>query len=92
FSGRVERVLPLLPHQRVDVVVVDPPRAGLDKKVVQQIAWISPKCLVYVSCNLGTFARDTVLLREKGYILKKLTLLDLFPQTPYFETVALFQK
>ncbi|MEN3186122.1 MAG: 23S rRNA (uracil(1939)-C(5))-methyltransferase RlmD [Atribacterota bacterium] len=92
LSGRVEKILPLLPQQRVDVVVTDPPRAGLDRKVVQKIAWIAPERLLYVSCNLGTFARDTVLLSERGYVLKRIVLLDLFPQTPYFETVALFQK
>lgn len=92
LSGRVEKVLPLLPQQKVDVVVADPPRAGLDRKVVQKIAWISPERLLYVSCNVGTFARDTVLLSEQGYTLKKIAFLDLFPQTPYFETVALFQK
>lgn len=92
FSGRVEKVLSMLPQREVKVVVVDPPRAGLDRKVVQGIAWIAPERLVYVSCNVGTFARDVVLLREKGYCLKKITFLDLFPQTPYFETVALFQK
>ncbi|MCX7667365.1 MAG: 23S rRNA (uracil(1939)-C(5))-methyltransferase RlmD [Atribacterota bacterium] len=92
FSGRVEKLLPLLPQQKVDVVVVDPPRAGLDRKVIQKIAWISPERLLYVSCNLGTFARDVVLLSEKGYTLRRIVFLDLFPQTPYFETVALFQK
>jgi 23S rRNA (uracil1939-C5)-methyltransferase len=76
----------------VDVVVVDPPRAGLDKKVIQKIAFIAPTRLLYVSCNLGTFARDAMLLEERGYVLKKIAFLDLFPQTPYFETVALFQK
>jgi 23S rRNA (uracil1939-C5)-methyltransferase len=92
FSGRVEKILPLLPYRKVDVVVVDPPRAGLDKKVIQKIAFIAPTRLLYVSCNLGTFARDAMLLEERGYVLKKIAFLDLFPQTPYFETVALFQK
>lgn len=92
FPGRVEKLLPLLPQERVDVVVVDPPRAGLDAKVVRRIARIAPVRLVYLSCNLGTFARDVVLLRNEGYLLRKITFFDLFPQTPYFETVALFQK
>jgi len=92
FSGRVEKVLAFLPHERVDVVIVDPPRAGLDKKVVGKIAHLTPRRVVYVSCNIGTFARDVALLAEKGYMLRKIAFLDLFPQTPHFETVALFQK
>jgi 23S rRNA (uracil1939-C5)-methyltransferase len=76
----------------VDVVIVDPPRAGLDKKVVQRVSSLAPKKVVYVSCNIGTFARDVALFRDRGYDLMKLAFFDLFPQTPYFETVALLTQ
>lgn len=87
--GRVEKLLSSSRFQ-VDVVVVDPPRAGLDKKVVHRVVSLSPKRVVYVSCNIGTFARDVALFQERGYELIQMAFFDLFPQTPYFETVALF--
>ena len=92
IPGRVDKVLPLFSNVGVDVVIVDPPRAGLDKKVVRRVSSLSPQRLVYISCNISTFARDLLLFREQGYHLEKITFLDLFPQTPYFESVALLKK
>ncbi|MGQ9622309.1 MAG: 23S rRNA (uracil(1939)-C(5))-methyltransferase RlmD [Candidatus Caldatribacteriaceae bacterium] len=89
IPGRVEKLLSSS-RFRVDAVVVDPPRAGLDKKVVHRVVSLSPKRVVYVSCNIGTFARDAALFQERGYELVQMAFFDLFPQTPYFETVALF--
>ncbi|MCS7241534.1 23S rRNA (uracil(1939)-C(5))-methyltransferase RlmD [Candidatus Caldatribacterium sp.] len=86
--GRVEKLL-AASRFRVDAVIVDPPRAGLDKKVVQRITALLPRTVVYVSCNIGTFARDVALFRERGYKLCRISFFDLFPQTPHFETVAL---
>ncbi|MEN3184788.1 MAG: 23S rRNA (uracil(1939)-C(5))-methyltransferase RlmD [Atribacterota bacterium] len=91
IPGRVEKLL-ASSRFRVDAVIVDPPRAGLDKKVVQRIAALSPRSVVYVSCNIGTFARDVALFRERGYELFRMSLFDLFPQTPHFETVALLAR
>lgn len=91
IPGRVEKLL-AASRFRVDAVIVDPPRAGLDKKVVQRIASLSPRSVVYVSCNIGTFARDVALFRERGYHLLRMSLFDLFPQTPHFETVALLSR
>lgn len=77
---------------RADVVVVDPPRKGCDAKLLKLINDISPERLVYVSCNSATLARDIEELKQYGYKLKKVTAVDLFPQTPHVETVVLLQR
>lgn len=74
-----------------DVVVVDPPRAGIDAKVAQQLAEAAPLRLVYVSCNPATLARDVVRLAP-AFRLKAVRPVDLFPQTPHVETVALLER
>ena len=92
IPGRVDKMLPLFSNVGVDVVILDPPRAGLDKKVVRRVSSLSPQRLVYISCNISTLARDLLLFKEQGYHLEKISFLDLFPQTPYFESVALLKK
>jgi len=77
---------------RPDVVVVDPPRAGLSKKVVARIAEASPKRIVYVSCNPTTLAPNAAQLVEAGYRLVKVRPVDMFPQTPHIECVALLER
>lgn len=74
---------------KADVVVVDPPRKGCDAKLLKLINDISPERLVYVSCNSATLARDIEELKQYGYKLKKVTAVDLFPQTPHIECVSL---
>jgi 23S rRNA (uracil1939-C5)-methyltransferase len=76
---------------RPDVVVVDPPRAGLSQKVVRRIVEAAPKRIVYVSCNPTTLAPNAAQLVEAGYVLKKVRPVDMFPQTPHIETVALLE-
>jgi len=78
--------------EKADVVVVDPPRKGCDEKLFELIEKISPKKLVYVSCNSATLARDVAVLRDKGYILEKACAADMFPQTCHVEAVALMSK
>ncbi|MBQ4527687.1 MAG: 23S rRNA (uracil(1939)-C(5))-methyltransferase RlmD [Clostridia bacterium] len=78
--------------EKADVVVVDPPRKGCDEKLFELVEKISPKKLVYVSCNSATLARDLVILKEKGYILQKACAVDMFPQTGHVEAVALMSK
>ena len=77
---------------KADVVVVDPPRKGCSKELLDLIETISPKRVVYVSCNSSTLARDVEILKEKGYILKKLTPVDMFPNTTHVECVALLKN
>ena len=75
--------------ERADVVVVDPPRKGCDGKLLELIDSISPKTLVYVSCNSATLARDLAVLKDFGYVLKKACAVDLFPQTTHVECCVL---
>ena len=77
---------------RPDVIVVDPPRAGLSKKVVARIAESNPKRIVYVSCNPTTLAPNAAQLVEAGYKLVKVRPVDQFPQTPHIECVALLER
>lgn len=71
-----------------DVVVVDPPRAGLHPRVVFRVAELKPRRVVYVSCNPGTLARDLRDFAGQGYALAEVTPFDLFPHTPHIECVA----
>lgn len=74
-------------HGRPDVLIVDPPRAGMHPKVVEQIAALRPERFVYVSCNPQTQARDLALLRDH-YRLEAVQPVDLFPHTHHVEAVA----
>lgn len=75
-----------------DVVVVDPPRKGMDIKAVEAIATMQPERVVYVSCNVATLARDIVHFNELGYTLQKATAVDMFPRTKHVETVVLLSQ
>ncbi|MEG2139958.1 MAG: class I SAM-dependent RNA methyltransferase [Bilophila sp.] len=84
--GRLAKVGP-----RADVVVLDPPRAGIDTKLVQILCSITPKKLIYVSCNPATLARDAARLAT-AYTLVETRPVDLFPQSPHVESVSLFER
>jgi 23S rRNA (uracil1939-C5)-methyltransferase len=94
FAGDTRLALPELIERagRPDVVVVDPPRAGLSKKVVHRIIDASPKRIVYVSCNPTTLAPNAAELVEAGWALRKVRPVDMFPQTHHIECVALFER
>ena len=70
-------------------VVVDPPRTGLSPRLVRDLCNHRPNPLVYVSCDAATLARDLALLCQGPYVLRRIKPLDLFPQTPHIESVAL---
>jgi 23S rRNA (uracil1939-C5)-methyltransferase len=91
YEASVDTALPSL-HIHPDAVLVDPPRAGLGPKVAQGIIELSPSKLVYVSCDPTTLARDGRALRDGGYNLRSVTLIDLFPQTFHVETISLWEK
>ena len=76
----------------VDVVSLDPPRKGCDEACLSAVLELSPKRIVYVSCDTGSLARDIKYLREGGYTLEKWVGIDNFPRTGHVETVALLQK
>jgi tRNA/tmRNA/rRNA uracil-C5-methylase (TrmA/RlmC/RlmD family) len=71
-------------------VILDPPREGAGKDVVQEIARISPRSIIYVACDPAALARDAAYLKENGYELEKLRAFDLFPMTHHIESIALF--
>jgi len=75
-----------------DVVVVDPPRAGLSQKIVRRVIECEAQKIVYVSCNPTTLAPNATQLTEAGYRLRRVRPVDMFPQTPHIECVALFEK
>jgi len=89
YQGRAEEVLPGLQVQP-DVVLVDPPRSGLDRAALQTLAALHPPLLAYVSCDPATLARDARHLLSAGYQLQQVTPFDLFPQTFHIESVSLF--
>jgi 23S rRNA (uracil1939-C5)-methyltransferase len=88
-----KQIRPLLEEAgRPDVVVVDPPRAGLSKKVVRRVIECEAPRIVYVSCNPTTLAPNAAQLTEAGYRLRRVKPVDMFPQTPHIECVALLER
>jgi 23S rRNA (uracil1939-C5)-methyltransferase len=75
-----------------DVVVIDPPRAGLSQKIVRRVIECEAPRIVYVSCNPTTLAPNAAQLAEAGYRLTRVRPVDMFPQTPHIECVALLEK
>ncbi len=94
FAGDVRLALRDLVDEagRPDVLVVDPPRAGLSQKVVRRVIEAAPKRIVYVSCNPTTLAPNAAQLVEAGYELTKVRPVDMFPQTPHIECVAQLER
>lgn len=77
---------------RPDVVVVDPPRKGLNADTIEALSRMAPRRIVYVSCDPATLARDVALLKQRGYRLTSATAADLFPRCAHVETVVLLSK
>jgi tRNA/tmRNA/rRNA uracil-C5-methylase (TrmA/RlmC/RlmD family) len=71
-----------------DVVVLDPPRTGARRPVVEAITALAPRVVVYVACDPAALARDLATFAERGYVLDGLRAFDLFPQTHHVECVA----
>ena len=108
FVGAAEEVLPKWVEEQkrelsakgadcgigdmVDVVSLDPPRKGCDEACLSAVLELSPKRIVYVSCDPGSLARDIKYLGEGGYVLEKWVGIDNFPRTGHVETVALLSK
>ena len=92
--GAAEEVLPALVDEglRPDVIVIDPPRKGVEPAVIDAIAKAVPRRVVYVSCNVATQARDAALLCAHGYTLDKVQPVDMFCWTSGVECVAAFTK
>ena len=92
YAGDVRTAMrPLVEEAgRPDVLVVDPPRAGLSQKVVRRMIETGAKRIVYVSCNPTTLAPNARQLADAGYTLERIRPVDMFPQTPHIECVAQF--
>ncbi|MBC8146681.1 MAG: 23S rRNA (uracil-5-)-methyltransferase RumA, partial [Bacteroidetes bacterium] len=78
-------------YGKADVIITDPPRAGMHPKVVAQILKVSPEKIVYISCNPATQARDLALMTEV-YKVTKCQAVDMFPHTHHVENVVLLEK
>jgi 23S rRNA (uracil1939-C5)-methyltransferase len=94
FAGDVRLALRELVQRagRPDVLVVDPPRSGLSQKVVRRIIEAGPRRILYVSCNPTTLAPNAAQLVEAGYQLRRVRPVDMFPQTPHIEAVAVLDR
>lgn len=80
-------------YPRPDVVILDPPRAGVHEKVITEVLALAPRRIVYVSCNPGTQARDLKLMCEKGqYAITEVQPVDMFPHTYHVENVAALSR
>ena len=77
---------------KIDTVIVDPPRKGCSKELLNTLCDISPQKIVYISCDSATLARDSKILSELGYNLTEATPVDMFPRTPHCECAAVFDS
>ena len=78
--------------EAVDVVVVNPPRKGCEEQVLKDVALLAPARIIYVSCSPRTLARDLDQLSRLGYRVVEVQPVDMFPQTPHVENVALLER
>ena len=95
FVGKAEEVLPAVyekEESHPDVIVVDPPRKGCDEKCLDTMLKMPPSCIVYVSCDSATLARDLKLLCAGGYRLERVRPVDQFAHTVHVETVVLLSQ
>lgn len=94
FAGDMKDILTddfIAQHGRPDVIITDPPRAGMHPDVVKTILRAAPKRIVYVSCNPATQARDLEMLTT-DYRIRKVQPVDMFPHTPHVENVVLLER
>ncbi len=94
YEGAAEEILPALAPQLTQPIhmIVDPPRAGIDKFALDAILQINPQVIAYVSCDPSTLARDAARLIKGGYTLQQVTPFDLFPQTYHIESISIFTR
>ncbi len=91
FAGPAEDGTPW-ENRRYDCIVVDPPRSGCSREVLNRLGALSAPRIVYVSCNPATLARDSGILLERGYSPVEIKCFDMFPQTVHVETAVLFER
>ncbi len=86
-----ENVLPFL-DLTPDIILLDPPRAGISKTVLDSVVSLNPGLIVYISCDPATLARDSNRFQKQGFVLQESTPFDMFPQTFHIESVNIFQR
>ena len=86
-----EKVLPFL-DITPDIILLDPPRAGISKKVLDSVVALNPELITYISCDPATLARDIDRFQKQGYVLQESTLFDMFPHTFHIESVNMFRR
>ena len=91
-EGDVRQVLVEQPLRWVDVVVLDPPRSGAGRAVVEEVVRRRPRAVAYVACDPAAFARDVATFAEHGYDLAEVRAFDAFPMTHHVECVGLFTR
>jgi len=91
IHGKVEDILKRWRKERPNLIVLDPPRTGC-KTILDQVVNLKPKKIIYVSCEPTTLSRDLRLFSNRGFALRGLALIDMFPQTYHMEVVGLLQK
>ena len=79
-------------NKKINTIILDPPRNGVSKQVINQMIEKKPQSIIYVSCNPSTLARDAKILTDNNYTLTNIVGLDLFPMTHHIECVASFTK
>ena len=87
-----ERIIGMMDSFRPDVIMLDPPRKGCDETTLSAVVQMSPRRVVYVSCNPSTAARDAKWLEEHGYRAEKVQPVDLFPRTRHVEAIVSLQR
>ena len=93
FAGDMKNIFTddfISEHGRPDLIITDPPRDGMHKKVVEQLLKIKSKRIVYISCNSATQARDIALLKDK-YLISKMQTVDMFPHTHHIENILILK-
>lgn len=94
YTGDVKDFLRDMPEDKkdIDIIIVDPPRAGLNPKVIRRMLRLKPSKILYISCNPATFARDAGELAENGYELPEIKPVDMFPHTMHIELASVFYR
>ena len=91
IAGDVLKVLDDI-SEKPDFIILDPPRDGIHPKALRKIIDYGVKNIVYISCKPTSFARDLGVFQENGYAMKRMSNVDMFPQTVHVETVCLLSK
>ena len=78
--------------EKPDVLILDPPRAGIHKNTIKNLINLNPKKIIYVSCNPSTQVRDVNILSEYNFITKNIQPIDMFPHTPHIENIVTLEK